>query len=240
MSVAEITDGISQLDMKEENTLESLCEEMVGENIEICVKFMSQTINIQNCNPMGEIMEDIFYNHIKDKLDIHEGPKQASPDYYINREKEDGGYELELKTFKGSPGFDISNYNSFIDQLNQDGGVYRKFFKTKYIIFEYEEITTGFKIVKCHDKRLWEILSYNNKYPIPIQNKKNMWYNIRPGSINTWNDKSKTPHICIEAILKSILICPSIDDKETKMECIKKQWNDIKISHPELNLPQLE
>ena len=240
MSADESTGDIPQIDIKENNTLESLCEGMVGEDIRLCVQFMSQNINIYNCNPIGEIMEDIFYNHVKDKIDIQEGPKQASPDFYKDKVKDDVINELELKTFKGSPGFDISNYNSFIDQLIEDGGVYRKFFRTKYIIFEYEVISMGFRIVKCYHKLLWEILSYDNKYPIPKQNKKGLWYNIRAGNNNTWNDKNKTPHICIKSILKSILLCPSIDDKETKIECIKKQWSDIKTSHPELNLQQLE
>ena len=41
------------------------------------------------------------------------GPKQSSPDFFNNIE-----YEYELKCFKKNPGFDISNFNSYISQLN--------------------------------------------------------------------------------------------------------------------------
>jgi len=222
-------------DIKGNNTIESLCKGMVGQEIKLTVCFMGVHIDIKNCNPIGDIMEDILFNYVKDKINIKEGPPQESPDYYID------GCEFELKTFKGGPSFDISNYVSFITQLSRNKGVYRKFFNTKYIIFKYEEIDgSTFRIVSFHYKNLWEILSYDNKYPIPIQNKKGIWYNIRPGSINTWDDKRKTPTQCITSILSSILYCPMMDHKEIKINIIKQQWEEIRTSHPELNLQPLE
>jgi hypothetical protein len=214
--------------------IESLCNEIVGENIKLNVYFMGEYIDITNCNPIGDIMEDIVFNYLKNKVNIREGPPQKSPDYYIDDS------EYELKTFKGSPNFDISNYVSFINQLSQTNGVYRKLFNTKYIIFEYEEKNDKFCIVSFHYKRLWEILSYDKTYPISIQNKKNIWYNIRPGSIKTWDDKNKNPNMCIKYIIESIIRCPNIDNKEIKINNIKQQWEDIKILHLELNLQPLE
>ena len=227
-----------------EEKIKSLCQEMLGEEIKMTISFGETDFIIYNCNIIGDIMENIFFRRTKDKINIEEGPKQRSPDFYVDKEKVDGINELELKSFKDSPGFDIGNYGAFIEELNKDGGVYRKFFRTKYMIFEYEEkeIENGtVAVIKSfYYKSLWEILTYENKYPIPIQNKRGSWTNIRPGNNNTWDDTNKTPNQCIKCIIHSISLCPNMDDKENKINRIKQQWEEIRTSHQGLNLQPLE
>ena len=107
--------------------LTNVCKSFEEQEILLTVTFMGKNITICNCNAVGDILEDIFYPIIKDKLDdFEEGPKQASPDYFgMNKH-----FEFEQKVFMKSPGFDIGNFTSYVNMLCEDGGVYKKLFKT--------------------------------------------------------------------------------------------------------------
>ena len=75
--------------------------------------------------------------------------------------------------------------------LCQDGGVYKKLFKTKYLVFEYAIINEKIKIVKFHYLNVYNLLGYSGKTPITMQIKKNMWYNIRPESVKNGTAQQK-------------------------------------------------
>ena len=58
-----------------------------------------------------------------------------------------------------APCFDVSNFHSYIDQLCQPNGVYRKLFLTKYLIFKYginkiEDTILKNNIILAKDKGL--------------------------------------------------------------------------------------
>lgn len=76
--------------------LVSVCKSFEEQEITLTATFMGKIISIYNCNAVGDILEDVFYPIIKDKLgDFEEGPKQASPDYYgISK-----SFEFEQKVF---------------------------------------------------------------------------------------------------------------------------------------------
>ncbi len=160
--------------------LTSVCKSFEGQEISLTVTFMGKIIPICNCNAVGDILEDVFYPIIKENLDDFEkGPKQASPDYYgINKH-----FEFEQKVFMKNPNFDIGNFTSYVNMLCQDGGVYKKLFKTKYLVFEYAIINKKIKIIKFHYLNVYNLVGYSGKTPITMQIKKNMWYNIRPESV---------------------------------------------------------
>ena len=123
----------------------NICKSFENQYITLIATYMEKSIPIYNCNAVGDILDDIFYSIIKDKLDdFKEGPKQASPDYYS------GIFEFEQKVFMKSPGFDIGNFTSYINTLCEDDGVYKKLFNTKYLVFEYKIIDKKIKIIKFH------------------------------------------------------------------------------------------
>jgi hypothetical protein len=189
---------------------------------------MGKTIPICNCNAVGDILEDIFYPIIKHTIgDFEEGPKQASPDYYgLNK-----SFEFEQKTFMKSPGFDIGNFTSYVNMLCEAGGVYKKLFKTKYLVFEYAIINGKIKIIKFHYLNVYNLVGYSGKTPITMQIKKNMWYNIRPDSVKNWYSPTKNPQIFIDKIIECINKCPHIEDKADKIANITAQFNDIKLKY---------
>jgi hypothetical protein len=214
-----------------EKKLINICESFQNQIIKLEATFMGKTIEFCDCNIVGNVIQCLFFNNIKEKInDFEEGPKQLSPDYYgMNKE-----YEFENKAFFKNPGFDIANFKSYISQLCEDNGVYRKIFKTKYLIFEYS-INDDKHIVieKFHYLNVFNLVSYEGKYPISIQVKKDVWYNIRPDSVKNWYKPDKTPNKFIDKIIQSIKICPNMKDTEKKIyiDNINKQFENIKLKY---------
>lgn len=115
--------------------------------------------------------------------------------------------------------------------LCEDGGVYKKIFKTKYLVFEYTINNEKIKIIKFHYLNVYNLVGYSGKIPITMQIKKNIWYNIRPDSVKKWYCNTKTPQLFINKIIECINNCHHIEDKMNKIKSITKQFNDIKLKY---------
>jgi hypothetical protein len=201
-----------------------LCKTFENQSLQLYSTFMGNTIPITNCNAVGDIVEDVFFPIIKSKVnDFEEGPKQESPDYYGMNKL----YEFELKVYVKNPSFDIGNFTSYVNMLCKEGGVYKKIFKTKYLIFEYNIKNGVFVIMKFHYVNVYKLVGYSGKTPITMQIKKNVWYNIRPDSVKKWYSPTKTPQLFIERIIECINICPHIEEKEVKIRNIKNQMEEL-------------
>ena len=95
-------------------------------------------------------------------------------------------------------------------------GVYRKLFNTKYLVFRYNMLSNcKIKIQQFWMLSIWDLVAYTGKYPISIQNKHGIWYNIRPSSEKGWTDNTRTAKKFITAIIDSIRACPNPLDKDT-------------------------
>lgn len=205
-----------------------VCKSLIGGKISFNYSLTLEDGNvmndkISNCNVIGDCLENIIYPLLRKKIPtIEEGPKQESPDFW-NRNKK---YEWELKTFKGRPNFDISNFTSYINQLSNTNGVKKKL-SIKYIIFKYTIKNNIIIIDDCKICNIWELISYTGKYPISLQCKRNIWYNIRPCSYNDIKN-TKNPKKFIQKLCDAIDKCPnSIKDKDNIIKKINKQFFDI-------------
>jgi len=184
------------------------CRRLVGKEFVLSISFDSMVLPIGECpglnNAVGSILEETIFLLLKKILPhIERGPKQKSPDYY-NR----GKYEYELKTFEKNAGFDISSYNAYIEQIIQENGLYRKIFDTKYLVFRYSLSECRIKIQRFWMLNIWNMINYTGKYPISIQNKHGVWFNIRPSSENGWTDKKREAKKFIHNLIESIRSCP--------------------------------
>ena len=208
-------------------SIKDACVKLVGAKIEIKYTIVLDTKEeyngkIENCNIVGDCMENILLPFLKKKVPtIREGPKQSSPDFFNKN------YEWELKLFNKSPGFDVSNYISYINQLEKN--LYKKLYKTQYLIFKYSIEKNHIIIRNFKLFNIWDIVSYSGKYPISLQNKKGTWYNIRPCSFNEMG-VNKNSILFIKQICKSISMCPNpIKNREKIIENIKKQFSQIQF-----------
>jgi hypothetical protein len=224
--------NMAELDIIQEypnsEMLMNICRSFEAQEISLTVTFMGKSIPICNCNAVGDILEDVFYPLIKEQIDdFEEGPKQASPEYYgLNKY-----FEFEQKVFMKSPGFDIGNFTSYVNMLCEDGGVYKKLFKTKYLVFEYTIINEKIKIIKFHYLNVYNLVGYSGKTPITMQIKKYMWYNIRPESVKKWYCPTKTPQLFIDKIIECINKCPHIENKIHKITTITTQFESLKLKY---------
>lgn len=211
--------------------LQKICESFQDKIIKLHATCMGKTINFSNCNSVEDILESILFPIIKKSLvDFEEKSKQVSPLFYaMNKE-----YEFEYKVFMKSTGFNIDDFKSYVHQLCEDGGIYRKIFKTKYLIFEFainnnNEIT----IKKFHYLNVYNLVSYTEKYPVSIQVKKNTWHDIIPDSVENWYIDNKTPNKFIENITQCINQCPDMKkmEKIKSIDLINSQFDELKLKY---------
>lgn len=111
---------------------------------------------------------------------VEEGISQEFPDYYVGDCKD--GY-LEIKSFNSerSPAFDIANFESYCESLAANP---HKLF-SDYLIFSYKLDGAKLKIINIWLKKIWEITCASKEFPLRTQNKRNVIYNIRPGSFQS-------------------------------------------------------
>lgn len=203
--------------------LTDLCKGFIGQKIHLTASFNGRSLAIKNPNLVGDLLEDIFFPLYKEACpDFEEGPKQESPDFFA-QEKE---FQFEQKAFYGSPGFDISNFTSLVHQMSKPGGLEKKLFKTKYLIFEYGVDGDAYVIKNFWMLNIWDLPTYGNKYPISMQVKKGMWYNIRPGVPSGWSDHSKTPKKFLENLLDCIDQCGQLAGKQELKASIMNQMEE--------------
>jgi len=208
-----------------------ICNSLIGSKIQLSFTITllngeNHTGIIDNGNIVGDIIQDILFPYIRNHIQTFEkGPKQLSPDFY-NRSKM---WEWELKCFSGSPAFDISNFISYISQLQQN--LLRKMYKTRYMIFKYNLKSNFIELIDFKLCNVWEILNYNGKNAISMQVKKNIWYNIRPCSFNDMNNKVKTPELFLKQICKALNETPTkLENKQQIIEDICTQYYKIQYN----------
>jgi hypothetical protein len=204
--------------------LNELCKSFVGKKIHISASFNGHSLPIINPNLVGDILENILYPLYKSTCpDFQEGPKQESPDFFGMDD-----FRFEQKAFIGSPGFDISNFTSFVTQISKPGCLEKKIFRTKYLVYEYGMESDTFVIKNFWMLNIWNLPIYDNTYPISMQVKKKMWYNIRPGTHKSWNNEKKTAEMFLNYLLKCIKVCPHLEKKESLTLSIITQMEEAR------------
>jgi hypothetical protein len=205
--------------------LNTLCKTFVGKKIQLTATFNDRSIPIKNPNLVGDLLEDLFFPFYKEICpDFEKGPPQASPDFYAH----DKHFQFEQKAFCHSPGFDISNFTSFLHQISEPGGLEKKLFKTKYLVYEYGLEGDGFIIKNFWMLNIWDLPVYDKTNPISIQMKKEMWYNIRPGTKSSWSESTKTPIKFMNCLIECIDKCPHLRDKDILKNSILAQVEQAK------------
>lgn len=201
----------------------SLCKSFVGEKIHMRASFRNATVPVTNPNLVGDLLEDIFFPFYKEVCpEFERGPKQEPPDF-IGEE-----FQFEQKAFNGKASFDISNFTSLVHQMSKPGGLEKKVFKTKYLVYEYDLEDDAFIIKNFWLLNIWQLPAYDKKYPICMQMKKGIWYNIRPGSPSGWYDTAKTPQKFLDKLIQCIDNCTHLEDKDKLKNAILLQMHYAK------------
>ncbi|MGL5681717.1 MAG: NgoBV family restriction endonuclease [Marinifilaceae bacterium] len=134
------------------------------------------SINVEQNNIVGNILEEWLAKWLTAKKIAHiYNKKQESPDFWLDPTNLETDW-LEIKSFTGSPNFDIAAFRSFINLIiNKPYKLHSKFLLIKYSM--HKDIVT---IEDFWLKNLWEISSPSEKWPIKVQYKNKVIVNIRP------------------------------------------------------------
>ncbi|MDR0218333.1 MAG: NgoBV family restriction endonuclease [Enterobacteriaceae bacterium] len=110
------------------------------------------------------------------------GNSQTFPDYFVGSNREG---LLEVKTFDitASANFDIANFQSYCESLSKNP----ERLDSDYLIFGYRLNGYDLIIENIWLKKIWEITCPSGKWPLKIQMKRGIIYNIRPATWDSHN-----------------------------------------------------
>lgn len=146
------------------------------------------SIEIQTKDSVGSLLQEWFKAWLSQmNIDFLENKNtQRFPDFYLNPDnKETGLLEVKSFDFHRGPGFDLANFNSYGNSLLTDS--YR--LDSDYLIFAYALEGSELKIKNVWLKKIWEIAGPSGPYPIKVQEKKKIIYNLRP--ITWYSERSR-------------------------------------------------
>lgn len=146
------------------------------------------SIAVETKDTIGNLLQEWLKAWMrKENIEFEENTNsQTFPDFYLNKENKTTNL-LEVKSFdfERGPGFDLANFDSYCNSLLDKA--YR--LDSNYLIFAYKMKGSEITIENVWLKKIWELACPSGTYPIKVQEKKNIIYNIRPG---TWYSTKST------------------------------------------------
>lgn len=195
-------------------------------------------IIVEQNNVVGNIIEEWLAKWMAEKGFEHiHNHKQASPDFWLDTEDLNNGW-LEVKSFTGSPNFDIGAFRSYIQEVIDHPWK----LNAKYLLIKYRMEDDGLVIIEDFWlKNVWEIACTSSQWPIKVQCKRNVITNIRPA---TWYSMRAdfTPFECLEDFLAALE--QTIYDYHDTRSTVAETWGKnvcnsyYKYYHKDLLLPR--
>lgn len=175
---------------------------IIGETGVINFTLKDLTISIETKDTIGNLLQEWLKAWFQ-QMDIEfveNENTQKFPDFYLDSSNKKTGL-LEVKSFDWDrgPGFDLANFDSYCNSLLTDA--YR--IDSDYLILAYQMKGSTLSIKNVWLKKIWELACPSGTYPIKVQEKKNIIYNLRP---STWySDRIKfKPFESKEDFLKAL------------------------------------
>lgn len=136
-------------------------------------------IVVEQNNVVGNILEEWLAKWLDSKgiPNIH-NHKQASPDFWLNPDDLNDDW-LEIKSFTGSPNFDLAAFRSFIKLIIDKPWK----LQSNYFLIKYKMKNGLVTIEDFWLKKIWEISCTSSTWPIKVQCKQGVINNLRPA---TW------------------------------------------------------
>lgn len=140
-------------------------------------------ITVKQNNVVGNILEEWLADWLESRHIPHiHNHKQASPDFWLNPEDLKTDW-LEIKSFTGSPNFDLGAFRSFITLIIDEPWK----LQSNYLLLKYKMEDGLVTIENIWLKKIWEISCTSASWPIRVQCKRNVINNLRPA---TWYSAS--------------------------------------------------
>ena len=138
------------------------------------------SLNVKSKDGIGGLIQEWLGLWAKKqgfKLSEHQAitSSQEFPDFYV-----DGDGMLEVKSFDINAGanFDVANFDSYCRSLAEKP----ERVNADYLIFGYELTGHNLTIKNIWLKKIWQITCASESYPLKVQRKQGVIYNIRPAA----------------------------------------------------------
>ncbi|MCU0325695.1 MAG: NgoBV family restriction endonuclease [Spirosomaceae bacterium] len=155
---------------------------IIGETGVINFTLKNLTISVETKDTVGNLLQEWLKSWLVQMgVEFEENKNtQKFPDFYLDKTNKKFGL-LEVKSFDWDrgPGFDLANFDSYCNSLLTDA--YR--IDSDYLIFAYQMKGSAISIKNVWMKKIWELACPSSTYPVKVQEKKNVIYNLRPA---TW------------------------------------------------------
>lgn len=153
---------------------------LVGKIGHITFSLSNLGVRINKKDTVGNLLQEWLEAWmVSEDVVYAENPnRQTFPDFFLNPLDDKNGL-LEVKTFDKDrgPGFDIANFDAYCNSLLTNA--YR--LDSDYLIFAYSMTESGdITIENIWLKKIWDIAGASGTYPLKVQEKKQIIYNIRP------------------------------------------------------------
>ena len=184
-----------------ERLYKALVEDFGIEGAQGMVKFQLRDfgITVNQNNIIGNILEEWLDKWMTSKGIVHvHNERQESPDFWLNPDNLESDW-LEIKSFTGSPNFDVAAFRSFIRLIIDKPWKLH----SKHLLIKYKMNDGIVEVEKIWLKNLWEICSTSQKWPVKVQYKNKVIVNIRPA---TWYSEKTDfkPFECLEDFLAAL------------------------------------
>ncbi|MCU0338328.1 MAG: NgoBV family restriction endonuclease [Spirosomaceae bacterium] len=175
---------------------------IIGQSGSIQFRLKDFAIEIESKDSVGNLIQEWLQSWMRVQgISFEENPSsQTFPDIFLDVDDHTKGL-LEIKTFDADrgPGFDLANFDSYCTSLLTHA--YR--LDSNYLILAYQMKGATITIQNVWLKKIWELTGRSSTYPLKVQEKKKIIYNIRP---ITWFSERSTfkPFESKEAFLKAL------------------------------------
>ena len=175
---------------------------IIGEKGIINFSLKDLTISIETKDTVGNLLQEWLKAWLmKEEVEFEENANsQVFPDFYLDKHNKKLGL-LEVKSFDWDrgPGFDLANFDSYCNSLLSSA--YR--LNSYYLIFAYQMNGSEITIINVWLKKIWELACPSGTYPLKVQEKKSVIYNIRPSTWYSERTKIK-PFNSLEEFLSAL------------------------------------
>ena len=175
---------------------------IIGQIGEIKFTVKDLSILIKTKDSVGNLLQEWLKAwFIKEKIEFEENTNsQTFPDFLLDKDDHTKGL-LEVKSFDfdRGPGFDLANFDSYCNSLLENA--YR--IDSDYLILAYQMNDGVISIKDVWLKKIWELACPSSTYPLKVQEKKQVIYNIRPSVWYSERSRFK-PFNTKEAFLKAL------------------------------------
>ena len=162
--------------------IKTCLEQQFGAKIHGHIQFLikGRRYEITSSDVIGGVVQDWIGQFLSSRNELKlfkNAETQDFPDYFLDSRKS-CAFEVKCYNVNESPSFDLANFERYLDAV--DGKRRALFVDADYLVIGYRQSEAGISLEKFMLKKIWQMTGPSDKYPISLQVKRKIPFNIRP------------------------------------------------------------